>query len=87
MEPFYDEDYDKVKDRIKKGEKAYIDPRYKERSVAEAKLVEIIDRCHEFKPDDRPSIFEVVEFLRTALNQVDEADQKAEDAKKKVTQK
>jgi serine/threonine protein kinase len=67
---FYDEhDDDKVKRRIKNGETAYIDPRYKE-GLAEAKIAEIIERCHAFKPDDRPSIFEVVDFLRKALTEV-----------------
>jgi hypothetical protein len=37
--------------------------------VAEARLAEIIDRCHEFKPEDRPSIFEVVEFLQAAMKE------------------
>jgi serine/threonine protein kinase len=81
LEPFYDEeDEDNVKTRVKKGEKAYIDPRFKERSLAEAKLVEIIDLCHEYNPEDRPSIFEVVEFLRAAMAEVDEADRKEKEA-------
>jgi serine/threonine protein kinase len=70
---FYDEDdYWKMQHRLMDGEKAYIDPRYKERSLAEAKLVYIIDQCHEFDPEKRPSIFEVVEFLREAMEEVDE---------------
>lgn len=73
---FYDEpDYGKVKVRVKKGEKAYIDPRYKERSVEEAKLADIIEQCHAFKPDDRPNVFEVVAFLRQALKEVTEVDE------------
>jgi len=68
---FYDEEDDeKVKERVKAGEKAYIDPRYKERSLAETKLAEIIDRCHSYNPEDRPSIFSVVKFLRDALTDV-----------------
>lgn len=72
---FYDEpDYGNVKKRVKKGERAYIDPRYKTRSLAEAKLAEIIEKCHAFLPDDRPSIFEVVDFLRDALREVKEEE-------------
>ena len=68
---FYDEDdYSEVQKRVKKGEKPYIDPRYTEKSLADAKLVEIIDRCFAFRPEDRPSIFEVVEFLRDAIQEV-----------------
>jgi len=73
---FYDEDNDeKIKQRVKVGEKAYIDPRYKERSLAEAKLVHIIDQCHQFEPEGRPSIFEVVEFLREAIVETNEMNQ------------
>ncbi|KAL3922646.1 MAG: hypothetical protein SGILL_002099 [Bacillariaceae sp.] len=80
LEPFYDEgdDYDNVKIRVKKGDKAYIDPRFKERSLAEAKVAEIIDRCHELDPSVRPTIFEVVEFLRAALEEVKAADRNKE---------
>jgi len=68
---FYDEDSDdKVQKRLRKGEKPHIDPRYKERSLGEAKLAEIIDQCHSFKPENRPSIFQVVKFLRDALEEV-----------------
>ncbi len=52
-----------------RGEKVFIDPRYRDKSLAEAKLVEIIERCHELNPDHRPSIFEVVGFLRKALQE------------------
>ena len=69
---FYDEwDTAKVMERVKKGDKAYIDPRFKGKSLAEAKLAEIIARCHEYNPSDRPSIFEIVAFLREALNEVE----------------
>ena len=56
-----------------KGEKAPIDPRYRERSLAEAKLVEVIDWCHEFDPQQRPSVFDVVQFLRDAKTEVEDA--------------
>ena len=62
--------YGEVQHRVGLGEKAYIDPRYKERSLAEAKLIEIIDRCHEYYQEDRPSIFEVVDLLSQALEEV-----------------
>jgi len=68
---FYDEDdSDKIPERVKAGEKPYIDPRYKKRSLAEAKLAEIIDRCHSYYAQDRPSISEIVKFLRGALKEV-----------------
>mmetsp|Transcript_695 Transcript_695/g.1606 ORF Transcript_695/g.1606 Transcript_695/m.1606 type:complete len:89 (+) Transcript_695:1748-2014(+) len=68
---FYDEDdEDNVRERIKQGEKPFIDPRYMNQSLAEAKLAEIIDRCFSFRPEDRPSIFDVVRFLSDALKEV-----------------
>jgi serine/threonine protein kinase len=71
---FYDENDDgKVQERVKAGEKPYIDPRYKEKSLVDAKLAEIIDRCHSFYAEDRPSIFEIVKFLRDALKEVRES--------------
>ena len=58
---------------VAEGEKPYIDSRYKERSLAEAKLVEIIEKCHEYFEINRPSIFEVVDFLSEALEEVHDA--------------
>jgi hypothetical protein len=54
---------------VKKGETAFIDPRYKTRSLAEGKLVEIIELCYAYEPEERPSIFEVADFLRKALKE------------------
>ena len=65
-------DYEEVQHLVAKGVKPYIDPRYKERSLAEAKLVEIIEKCHEYYETDRPSIFEVVDFLWQALEEVND---------------
>ena len=68
---FYDIDnYAAVQELVASGERAYVDPRYKERSLAEAKLVEIIEKCHEYYEIDRLSIFEVVDFLWQALEEV-----------------
>eukprot|EP00536_Pseudo-nitzschia_multiseries_P008452 jgi/Psemu1/198075/e_gw1.214.32.1 len=68
---FYDEENDKkVQKRVMNREKPFIDPRYKKKGLAEAKLAEIIAKCHSYVPEDRPSIFEVVRFLRDALQEV-----------------
>jgi len=50
------------------GKLAYIDPRYRDRSPAEAKLVDLIHQCFQWDPATRPSIFEVVSYLRDAAN-------------------
>ena len=64
--------YDEVQYMVGAGVKAWMDQRYKERSLAEAKLAEIIDKCHEYYEEDRPSIFEVVDFLQRAVEEVHE---------------
>ena len=45
---------------------AYIDPRYRTRSYAEGKLVEIMEKCWAYEADDRIDIFEAVRLLREA---------------------
>jgi serine/threonine protein kinase len=65
---FYDEPRTaQIQKKIKNGETAFIDPRWKERSVEEAKLVQAIEWCHQYNPDDRPTIFQLVDFLKQAV--------------------
>ncbi len=67
--PFYDVDWDQEK-LIKKllgGETPYIDPRYNDRSPSEGVLTELIPKCFALDPEDRPTIFEVVHFLREGV--------------------
>jgi hypothetical protein len=68
--PFYNiQKVDKIKKKIKDGETAYIDPRFKDRSFAEAKLVEIIPKMWVYDPDQRITIFNLVDVLRTAVRE------------------
>lgn len=68
--PYYDVlEMKAVKEKIKKGEKPFIDPRWRERSFAENKLVELIEKCYQYNPDDRVDIFEMVKFLRSAVEE------------------
>jgi serine/threonine protein kinase len=77
LEPFWeeDDDYDKLRIRVMQGEKAPLDRRFfdPQRNLAESKLAEIIDQCHEFDPEKRPTIFQVVDFLQNAMTEVDNA--------------
>ena len=59
--------------RILNNETAYIDPRWKNHSLAEGKLAEIIPLSWATDPSQRPSIFELVALLRDALKEVNEA--------------
>jgi serine/threonine protein kinase len=71
LNPFYNVETTKeVISLIFQQQKAYIDPRWKERSPAEAKLAEIIPKCFEYEPKNRISIFEVVDYLKHAVNEL-----------------
>lgn len=61
------EDDEVVQKKIIKRETPYIDPRYRNRSLEEGALVEIMEKCWAFDPDDRPDVFQVVAFLRDAI--------------------
>ena len=68
---FYEnEDDEVVQEKIIKGETAFIDPRYRTRSLAEKRLVEIMEKCWELKTQDRIDIFEAVRLLRQAVEEV-----------------
>ena len=72
LRPFYQTlDLSEMQEKTMAGETSPIDDRYRTRSLEEGKLVEIIERCWAFDPDDRPTIFEVVEFLRQAVTESD----------------
>ena len=46
-----------------------VDPRYRDRSLAERRLVELMEMCWEYDPDDRMSVFDAVDFLRRAVRE------------------
>jgi serine/threonine protein kinase len=56
------------------GMTGYIDPKYRDAtssSKAEQALAEVIQKCFAYKPEDRPSIFEVVEELESAVEEME----------------
>lgn len=57
-----------------------IDPRYVDRSFAEAKLIEIIERCFAYNPEDRIDINELRDMLVEAIAE-DEQLQKGASAR------
>ena len=61
------EDEGEFAKKLIKGEKPYVDPRYKTRSFAEGKLVEVLEKCLAFNPGDRPTIFAILEMLTTSI--------------------
>ena len=67
---FYDEsEVEEVQRRVMVGETPYIDPRWRERSFAEGKLIEVMQKMWTYNPDERIDIFEVIAFLRDALDE------------------
>ena len=72
---FYENTDDTVVQRyVKRGKLPYIDPRYRTRSLAERELVKVMEQCWINDPDERISIFQVVEALREAKIQNDKLD-------------
>jgi hypothetical protein len=73
--PFYDLDYsheDKLQKKIKKGKKPFIDPRYRTRSYAEGKLVDVMELCWAYHAEERPEIQTVIVQLQEASDHLDE---------------
>jgi hypothetical protein len=56
-----------------KNATAYIDPHWKDQSLAEGKLAEIIPLCWGADPSERVSIFEIVTLLRDALEEAEKS--------------
>ena len=73
VNPLYDFDTGPVPKRIIHGETGYIDPRYFKRSKAEKSLAVVIQKCYKYLPEDRPTVFEVVQELDRAVSEVLEA--------------
>lgn len=68
---FYENDDDETtQNQVVKGERAYVDVRYRNHSFIEGKLVEIMERCWIHDPDERADIFEAVRFLRGVRDEV-----------------
>ena len=68
--PMYDlgDDLEEEHRRFIDGELPYIDPRYRERSYIESRLIDVMLECWKYKPEDRISIFDLVLFLRETRN-------------------
>ena len=67
---FYDTDDDGVvQKKLINGKLPFVDSRYRERSFAEKKLIELMEKCWIYDPSERISIFGAVEFLRQAVKE------------------
>jgi serine/threonine protein kinase len=67
--PFYELDdnhVDEVQEKIRKGLKPFVDERYRVNSMEEAILVNIMEECWAFNPQDRPEMKALVKQLQTA---------------------
>ena len=71
LEVFYDVEEDKeMQQKLVDGELPYIDPRWKTNSYGEGRLVEIIEKCWKYKPNDRADVFQVTRFLDETMNKI-----------------
>jgi hypothetical protein len=61
--------------KAQEGGKLFLDPRYSKSSLAEAKLVAILEMCQQYDANDRPSIFEVIHLLEKALADVKQSQE------------
>jgi hypothetical protein len=53
-----------IRKMVADGRKPFVDDRYRTRSMAEGRLVEIMEQCWEFLAADRPPIYEAVLHIR-----------------------
>ena len=72
--PFYDSKYEDVSRKVSEGLTGFIDPRYMNRSFAEAKLAEVIPQCWIYDARQRIDIIQLVDFLRIAVRQNSERE-------------
>jgi len=67
--PFYHVKSWTIVARVAKGEQAKVDERYRTGSVAEGRMVEVLERCWVYELKERADVFEVVGLLRDALEE------------------
>lgn len=67
--PFYDSNEEDVAPKVTKGLTAPIDPRYMDRTFAEAKIAEIIPQCWIYDAKQRIDIVYLANFLRSAVRE------------------
>lgn len=84
LKPYYEvmDGDEAIQDATKEGP-PYIDPRYKNRSLIEGRMVEIMNQCHKLVASERVDIFEVVRHLRETR----ELHQKQQNEKAKESKK
>ena len=72
--PFYDdgeEQEELTQRRIANGEKPYVDARYRNRSLAEGILVQVMEACWAYRPQDRPSMTQVIQMLHKTVIEIE----------------
>ncbi|GKY90844.1 hypothetical protein MPSEU_000057200 [Mayamaea pseudoterrestris] len=63
--PFYEhESYSVVQRKLHAKERPFIDDRYRHGHVIEQRFVHLMERCWEHTPENRPSVFQVLDALR-----------------------
>jgi hypothetical protein len=70
LSPHYGNSVDKVQEFVKEGKvMPYISNRFRNGTVGEKRLAELIDECWLYNPDERIDVFRLVRRLRDALEE------------------
>ena len=59
---------DDVKEHLLSRSHPFYDQRWESNSYADATLVQVLKSCWEFDPEDRPSIFDIIDYLEHAIS-------------------
>ena len=79
--------YRQVQDKLRRGERSFLDPRWANVSHAEGQLVHVIQKCWEQEPQDRYRIEQVITVLEQALEKQLQLDKTKMMVKKKKKKK
>ena len=63
------------------GKIPFIDPRYRARSPAESKLVDVLERCYVYDAEERASMFELAASLRETFDELQKLEPKDDEDK------
>ena len=76
--PYYElDDEEEIQAATMRGERPYLHPEFRTRSLIERRMTEIMDLCHVLEPQDRVDIFAVVAHLRETKRLAQEEKAKA----------
>lgn len=76
---YHVESIEELNATLSRGETAFVDPRFRDRSLGERVLADLLPRCWKLNPDDRIDITEMVAILEAAVTADGESSRTATD--------